>query len=168
MKKLTKFILILTMTINITACCNTNTQQNNTQQNNTPQNNNTFYLWEDIRFLSMNTGAMAGGTFVAGASFDSFPEDKKYNVTSADVVDHYGNQTYYYTKKQVNDPSQPTVRIEWRRGQVIPANTYEEAKNHPYANLTEIESTVERVQFQLNEEDEWEPVPSQHDGAPTN
>jgi hypothetical protein len=72
MKKLTKIIIIITMTINITACCNTNTQNNNTIDNNT------FYMW---RYTGTHVASTDGhetllfhGNFAAGASFDSFPE----------------------------------------------------------------------------------------------
>jgi hypothetical protein len=170
MKNLTNIIIIITMTINLTACCNTNTQNNNTQQNNTQENNttennttenNTFYLWEVRHYLDNGVWG-EGGIFVATADFDSFPEEKKHNFTSADVVDHYGNQTYYYTKKRIADSY---GRDEWLRGQSVPGTTYEEARNN---RPNVFEPVAERVQFQLNEEDEWEPVPSQNDGAPTN
>jgi hypothetical protein len=150
------------------ALFNTNSNNNSAITNNSNANtattDNVVGGYVNSEVITTPTTTPTRSTFVAGAGFDSFTEEQRKGFTSGDVVDHYGNQTYYYAKKQGSSYD----KCEWIRGQLLPGNTVEEADRYRRENSISIEYESERAQLQLNEEDEWEPVPAENDGAPTN
>jgi hypothetical protein len=111
------------------------------------------------------------GLFVAGSDFESFPIDKREARTVDDVVDHYGNKTYYYSKDRAHSLIMGASECHWRRGQSLNFDTKEEAEEYVENNESQLSSAIDRdvkrVELEYNDEtEEYEVIPSDNDGVP--
>jgi hypothetical protein len=134
-----------------------------------------FYVWRrdylEIALGTQDNGRPAQWSkdlFVAGSDFNSL-SGKKWTYTLDDVVDHYGDHTYYYNKVIKNISTVGISECHWRRGQSLNFDTKEAAEEYVENNesqlLSDIDRDVTRVTLYYNDEtDEYETVPSDNDG----